>query len=76
MAINTCSSTASHNVATQYAEELAMKAQDRLRGIDTDPNKSNQAEKAKQADPSSPQASGETVNILGERVGGLVSTSA
>ncbi len=69
MAINSCSSSDSRNVATQYAEELAMKAQDRLRGTEPKPDKSNQSGTA-------PQAGGETVNILGERVGGLVSTSA
>jgi len=69
MPINSCSSCASSNLATQYAEQLAEKLQDRLRGVKPDPNDPIQSGV-------SPQADGATVNGLGEPVGTLLNTSA
>jgi hypothetical protein len=69
MSVNSCSSCASSNLATQYAEQLAEKRLDRLRGIEPDPNKPGQTGV-------SAQSGGATVNGLGERVGALLDTSA
>jgi hypothetical protein len=67
LSINSCSSCASSNLATQYAEQLSEKLQDRLRGLETP--KPGQSD-AFQTDSSA------TVNTQGEAVGVLVNTSA
>lgn len=71
MPINSCSSCATSNLATQYAEQLSDTARDRLRG-------GIEANDAKQ--PGQPDAStrtgGVSVNTLGEEVGALINTSA
>lgn len=70
MPINSCSSCASSNLATQYAEQLSDTARDRLRGGDV-----KDAKQPGQAD-ASIQTGGATVNTLGEAVGVLINTSA
>ena len=70
MPINSCSSCASSNLATHYAEQLSDTARDRLRGGDV-----KDAKQAGQVDAST-QIGGATVNSLGEAVGALIITSA
>lgn len=69
MSIDSCSSSSTSNLATQYAEQLASTRQDRLHSAKPDPN-----------DPTQPgaqaQVGGTPRNGLGDHIGTLVNTTA
>jgi hypothetical protein len=69
MSINSCSSCSSSDLATQYAEQLISKLQDRRQSAQSDPGAPNQSG-------AGAQTSGATSNGLGENVGTLVNTTA
>jgi hypothetical protein len=69
MPINSCSSCTSSNIATQYAEQLMTKLQDRSHSTKTDANALNPSG-------STSQDGVPTINGQGEPVGAQVNTSA